>query len=475
MTLTEPPYIMGAIMQQTLRRLLVPAIAAFQLAGILAAQTQPALTRHLHEPVRMGTAKRVGQLPLDQVMQLNVVLPASDQIALDAFVRDVSDPTSPLFRHFLTVAEFTERFGPSQADYDALVQFLRTNGFEVVGGTREALNVQVKGPVSAVQTAFHVNINTYQHPSEDRIFYSPDREPTVALPFPLWHVSGLDNFSTPHPLYVSKTEFAAAHGMQPEQLVNHATTGSGPQSSFLGSDMRAAYSGGTALTGAGQTLGLLEFVGTDVADLNTYYSNVHQTNQVPITLVSTDGTSTSCTYKQHHCDDTEQTLDMTQALGIAPGLAHLIMFVGSTDTAIIGAMTTYSPLPATIGCSWGWTPADPKTLNLYFEKMAAQGQTFFVASGDNSTWSKSGSSEAWPADNAYIVSVGQMGLRFRHGSNTAGSSIQAITVRRFIAMAPTLRQTRILHSTFARIRPNVRQTNTAEPALLPLCGPGILR
>jgi hypothetical protein len=95
---------------------------------------------------------------------------------------------------------------------------------------------------------------------------------------------------------------------------------------------------------------------------------------------------------------------MTQAIGMAPGLASLVMYIGSTDTAIISAMTTHSPLPTTIGCSWGWTPADPSTLDPYFEKMAAQGQNFFAASGDSSTWSAS--NEAWPADDANVVSVG---------------------------------------------------------------------
>jgi hypothetical protein len=95
---------------------------------------------------------------------------------------------------------------------------------------------------------------------------------------------------------------------------------------------------------------------------------------------------------------------MTQAIGMAPGLASLVMYIGSTDTAIISAMTTHSPLPTTIGCSWGWTPADASTLDPYFEKMAAQGQNFFAASGDSSTWSSS--NEAWPADDANVVSVG---------------------------------------------------------------------
>ena len=85
--------------------------------------------------------------------------------------------------------------------------------------------------------------------------------------------------------------------------------------------MRAAYYGGAALTGSGQNLGLLEYLGTDLADLNTYYANVKQTNRVPITLLSTDGTSTHCVHSRSggNCDDTEQTLDMTQALGMAPG------------------------------------------------------------------------------------------------------------------------------------------------------------
>jgi kumamolisin len=80
------------------------------------------------------------------------------------------------------------------------------------------------------------------------------------------------------------------------------------------------------------------------------------------------------------------------------------MYVGSSDTAMISAMTTHNPLPTTIGCSWGWTPADPSTLDPYFQKMASQGQNFFAASGDSSTWSSR--NEAWPADDAYVVSVG---------------------------------------------------------------------
>jgi len=385
---------------------IVLAIVATGLAGSARAHAQYVSTHHVREAVLSGLATPIGHLPANQAMSLDIVLPLRDPADLESFLGDIYNPNSGNYHHYVTVSEFTEKFGPSQADYDAVVKYAATNHLLVTGGSRDGMEVQVKGTVSAIESAFHINMLTYRHPTENRIFYSPDREPTTTLSFPLWHVSGLDNYSIPHPLFVSKSDYAKAHGIDAKEVVTHATTGSGPSASFLGSDMRAAYYGGTALTGAGQNLGLFEYLGTDLADLTTYFKNVGQTNNVPVTLLSTDGTSTSCVYSRAggDCDDTEQTLDMTQAIGMAPGLSSLVMYIGSVDTAIISSMTTHSPLPTTIGCSWGWTPADPSTLDPYFEKMAAQGQTFFAASGDSSTWSKR--NEAWPADDANVVSVG---------------------------------------------------------------------
>jgi len=75
---------------------------------------------------------------------------------------------------------------------------------------------------------------------------------------------------------------------------------------------------------------LLEYYGYDIADVKTYFKNAKQTNKVPIKGVSTDGTSLNCKYPV--CDDTEQTIDITQAVSMAPGLKDLFVFVGSSDT-----------------------------------------------------------------------------------------------------------------------------------------------
>jgi kumamolisin len=358
------------------------------------AQSVPPLTRHVRDVVLNGQAKPAGRLPATQPLRLVLVLPHSNEAALQSLLQELYDPSSPSYHQFLTVDEFTSKFGPSQADHDAVVSFAQAHGLTVVGTSRNRMNVDVTGPVANIEEAFHVTMGVYQHSTENRTFYSPDREPTPDLAVPLWHIAGLDNYSIPQPALIRR---------KTSDVTANATTGSGPSASFLGSDMRAAYYGGTALTGSGQSLGLLEYYGTDLADLTTYFKNAGETNNVPITLLSTDGTSTSC-LDSAGCDDTEQTLDMTQAISMAPGLSSLVMYVGSTDSAIFNAMATASPLNAQLSSSWTWSPADPSTDNPYFEEFAAQGQNLFQAAGDSGAWKSS--SEVFPADDVYLTTVG---------------------------------------------------------------------
>jgi subtilase family serine protease len=378
------------------RRLIVFLLALVAIVSsvnvVCQAQARPLLTSHVREATLNGQALLVGRLPVTQSMHVDIVLALSHPAELKSFVQEVSDPSSPSYRHFVTVPEFTERFGPSQQDFDAVVRFAKANGFKVVGASRDGFDIQLKGSVANIEKAFHVTMSVYQRPTENRTFYSPDREPTVDLPFQLWHISGLDNFSIPRPMLLKRDARAQA---QPE-----ATTGSGPGASFLGSDMRAAYYGSGSLNGSGQNLGLLEYLGYDIADVNTYYSNVGQTLNVPIIGISTDGSSLLCA--EPSCDDTEQTLDLTQAAGMAPNLSAIYVYVGNTDTALLSAMSSDTPLPAQLSSSWGWSPS-PGADDPYFEKMASQGQTFLQASADSGAYE---GTAPWPCNNQYVTSVG---------------------------------------------------------------------
>jgi subtilase family serine protease len=371
------------------------------------AQSQSVLTRHTRDAVINGQAPLLGHVSSPQTLDLVLHLPVRDQAGLDGFLKDVYDPSSSSFHKFLTVEEFTERFGPTVSDYETVKAFAKANGFQILSTSRNRAILRVRGSIGTVEKALHVSMNLYHDPIENRNFFAPDREPSVDLPFALWHVGGLDNYSVPKPMLVKKDASQS-------DVKSNATTGSGPSASFLGSDMRAAYYGGTTLTGAGQTLGLFELIGTDLTDLDTYYTNVGQTNTVPITLTSVDTQTTTCTDNSAggFCDDTEQTLDMTQALGMAPGLAGLTMWIGTggksgqtvDDEGILNAMASSKPLNGTLSCSWAWKPTDNTTDDPIFQEFAAQGQNFFTASGDSGKWVSGGF--VWPADDPYVVSVG---------------------------------------------------------------------
>ena len=381
--------------------LLTVVVLVSGLNVLCQAQSQTLLTRHVREAIVNGQALSTGRLPATHSMRFDVVLALRHQPELENFLQELYDPSSSEYRHYVTVPEFTERFGPSQEDYNAVISFAKANGFTVVGGSRDAFDVQLKGTVASVEKAFHVTMGLYQHPTENRTFYAPDREPTVDLAFQLWHISGLDNYSIPRP--------ALAHSNL--KAKSNAVKGSCPGSSYCGSDMRAAYYGSGSLTGAGQTLGLLEFAGYDIADLKTYFKNAGQTNNVPVVGISTDGTSLSC-LNADGCDDREQILDMTQAISMAPGLNDLYVFVGSTDTAMLSSMSTHSPLVGQIGSSWTWEPSDPGTDDPYFEKMASQGQSYFQAAGDSGAYTAA-STYVFPGDDAHAIVVGGTDLQVK--------------------------------------------------------------
>ena len=120
-------------MNRKLRGSLV-AIAAL-VPGVCQAASPAPATRHVRDVVANGQAKSVGRLPATQSMRLVLVLPHRNQPELDNFLKELYDPSSPSYRHFLTVEEFTSRFGPTQEDYDAVVSFAKT-GFETESHTQ---------------------------------------------------------------------------------------------------------------------------------------------------------------------------------------------------------------------------------------------------------------------------------------------------------------------------------------------------
>jgi hypothetical protein len=371
--------------------------AAFLLPASLAQAPQRLLTHHTRDVVMNGRASRIGQLPPNRVLKLAIMLPLRNQAALNTLLSDQHNPQSSSYLRYLSVQQFTEQFGPTQADVDAVVHFAQANGMTVTRTTPNRMVVDVTASVTNIQKAFHVTMGVYQHPTEARTFYAPDREPTAEAGVQLWHVTGLDDYSPPRPTL----RFAPKGNVRTDQ------TGSGPGGQYLGSDMRAAYYGGTTLTGAGQTIGIFG-LNFNLSDVEAYFSSIGQPfNPSVVVTDSIDGYDTSC----GSCNDGEPIADIVQSYSMAPGVNAVIEYEASNDVDTFTQMATDN-IAKQLSASVGWLPADPTSDEPIFQEFAAQGQNLFVASGDSGAYSLPGCTGNdcnpvfYPADDPYITAVG---------------------------------------------------------------------
>jgi subtilase family serine protease len=401
----------------TLARYFVFASLPFFTTFGQAQQSLQVLHHHVRRAVSSGQAALAGSLPLTQRLNLAIVLPLRNQSELTSLLSRLYDPSCPDYRHFLSVDQFTQQFSPAAEDYQAVVDFARANGFTVTGTPANRMIVPISGSVAQVEKAFNVRMNNYQHPTEKRTFYSPDREPSLNVSVPVAHIAGLNNFSIPHPM-VTK---ASAN----QVTVSPAVLGSGPYGSYLASDMRAAYytstlpTGSTALTGNGQTVGLLEFGGYNISDVTASFDGTatatgSENSYVVAYKPTADGTTYTIPVNNVLLDgangepsggDTEEVLDIVQAIGMAPGLSQVRVYIGSSDASMLNSMATEN-IAKQLSISWGWDPDDPSTDDSFFQEFAAQGQSVFAASGDYGAFDAVISPYFYPAEDDYLTAVG---------------------------------------------------------------------
>jgi uncharacterized repeat protein (TIGR03803 family) len=338
----------------------------------------------------MTNATVVARTPGWKRLDLAIGLPLRNQDVLNELLKEINDPASPNFHHYLTPAEFTERFGPTREDYEAVVHWAQTHGFIVTGRHANRMLLDVRAMPVNIEQALHVRLQVYQHPTENRTFYAPDREPSIDLNVPVSSISGLDNFEVPHPMLQQQTQTNGLNGATPE------ATGSGPSGGYMGYDFRTAYLPGEPLTGTGQTVGLLEFdSGYYSSDISRYESMSGLPN-VPVQAVLLDGYGGGA----GGGGNTEVSLDIEMAISIAPGLSGVLVYEGSTTDDILNRMATDN-LAKQIGASWTY-PIDA-TSDQIFKEFAAQGQTFFNASGDSDAYS---GAIPTPSDDTNIICVG---------------------------------------------------------------------
>jgi hypothetical protein len=360
--------------------------AAFYSPAAQAANRQ-LLPGHVPHGVADSTAVRA--LPRNDRMTLAIGLPLRNQAELDQFLKDVVDPASPYYRQYLTPAQFAERFGPTEANYQALAGFFESNGLSVTATHPNRMILDVSGTVVDIQSVFHVNMISWHHPTRGA-FFAPDREPSLDAGITILDVTGLDNFVLPRPMDLKVSPLSSA---KPQ------TTGSGPSGLFTGNDFRKAYAPAVTLSGAGQSVGLFELDGFYASDVQANFQHAGL-SPVPVQTVLLDGFSGAA-----GSANVEVTLDIMMAAYMAPGLSNIIVYEGTNWNDVLNRMATDNRA-SQLSSSWCFSPTNATTEQI-FSQMIAQGQSLFQASGD------SGAYTGWimpPADDPNVTVVGGTSL-----------------------------------------------------------------
>lgn len=390
-------------------RFVLGAVGLLVFTGFGLAADIPRKILHGHVPPAVSKLASFGALPVTNRLSLAIGLPLRDPAGLASFLNQVYDPASTNYHRYLTPAQFTDRFGPTEADYAAVRQFAETNGLQVTATHGNRLLLDVSGSVGDIQRAFHLNLLQYHHPTEARDFFAPDVEPSMDASLPVADISGLNNYALPRPKSLRRDAGTNAATVSPR-------TGSGSGGAYMGKDFRAAYLPGVTLTGSGQTVGLLQFDGYYPADI-TAYETAAGLPSVPIQTVLLDSYNGVPTTGANSGNG-EVSLDIEMAIAMAPGISGIILFEGNPNNVIpndvLNAMAASNQVKQ-LSCSWGWGGGPSTTTDTIFQQMAAQGQSFFCASGDSDAFTVGASSANGvdntslantPASSPYITTVG---------------------------------------------------------------------
>jgi kumamolisin len=349
---------------------------------------------------------RVGDVDPHEKVQVTVYLRPG--AAVDWVERQAQRPARA--RRRLEREEFAEVHGASRDDLAAVRSFAESAGLEVTGEDRARRAMTLRGPLSAMVDTFGANMAGLYAPSEGAATYRCRSGPLyvpAALADIVTAVLGIDNRPQARQRLRIISAEAAAASYTPVQVAE-------------------AYNFPSTVTGAGETVGIVELGGGfSTTDLETYFHGLGVTPP-SVTAVSVDGATNSPGTDPD--SDAEVMLDIEIVGSVASGAAIAVYFAPNTDEGFIDAVSTAvndtTHKPSVVSISWGesedsWTSQALAQMEQVLTDAAGLGVTITVAAGDN------GSTDG--------VDDGQQHVDFPasapHALGCGGTTLQASGVR----------------------------------------------
>jgi subtilase family serine protease len=432
-----------------------PAVAASNGSSSLV----PALLRQIQTiPSWVAAATPVQTVAGSDKIGLSFVLQGRNQAALQRFDAAVSDPSSPLYRHFLTSAQYAATYAPAAGEVAKVEGFLRGAGFTTAGTSRNSTLIEAEAPASVVGKVFATSFGLFQH--ESHLLREPLSTPTLpaVLAGSVSAVAGLaqtpakSNAVVASPAFVNARPCSSYYG---QRIAKTKPKYFGKRQAYVlcgyrAKQIRSAYGvNHVGNQGAGVSVGIVDaFASPEIAsDVNKWSKrsglpalksgqlvehDLGLLTDPPIDplglgLESPDGwqPEENLDVEAVHAIAPKATIDYYAALngfgliegGIEVGLEPLITALGEAVEA---------DKVQVISNSWGGQgesqlPVDKVMLDIFTNEAQAEGITIDFSSGDASDEVVTAGARAadFPATSSAVTAVGGTDLRVnKHGKRT---------------------------------------------------------
>ncbi len=397
----------------------VLSVIGISFAGlaVMRVMAQPANNARVslegHSVPLLRQAQFVRSTDTKQQLNLSIGLTPRNSTALDTLLQAIYNPQSPHYHRYLSPDQFNRLFAPTPEQVQQVVNFLHSQGLTVKNVAPNNLLIDATGSVAQAQQAFTVQINTYKRGTQT--FYANSASPSVpaAVAQLVTSINGLDNSTQYHPYY--------------RRFVHASTTPTGYGASSLTGAYNIAPLQNTGVLGDNQTIALFELDGYQLSDVQQYIQYYNIGSMPKITNVLVNGFNGAAGQGA-----AEDELDIEVAAAMAPH-ANQIVYEGPNTTQGINA--TYNKIVTDnkakiVTISWGLCEsvsgnAELKTLDTIFKQGAAQGMSFFAASGDAGAYDCQDTNlgVSSPASDPYVMAVGGTSLQLDAGGAYSSEAV----------------------------------------------------
>ena len=388
----------------------LPLLAGVLLATNANAAGEPLVAIPSNVSPAVAHSAKVGELAAANKVSVAVSLQLRDKAGLQKFLSEVTDPHSAEYHHFLTPAEFTAKYGPTQAEVDAVNSYLAAAGLKVSPHRANSQVVDATGTAAQVEHAFGTTLGVYSQAG--KTFYANESAPRLpaSVAGAIAGVAGLDNRATHHTDNV-KTNTARPH------------VGSG----LTPSDIKGGYDISGLGTGSGKSVALWEFDGYQASNISTYDSSFGLGSSAP-TTVSVDGANYDSSPGQGQ-GEVELDIEIVQA--VAPSVNTYVYEAPNSDQGQIdmAAQIASDDKVSVTSISWGQceTSSASSTMSSTDSALAqgtAEGISFYSASGDSGSDDCGDGTTAvdYPASSPDVSGVGGTTLTVSGGAWSSESA-----------------------------------------------------